>query len=122
MAAQEDTERSRFVLGARGAPTPQVTLRKDGRVLAFNRAAYVALGRPAHVELLFDRGRREIAVRPVPAETEHSYFVTQQPGTAIWVVSAILLSRTYGLIVPEARRFAARLVDGLLVADVGALG
>lgn len=102
---------------------PRLTIQKRGAI-SLNSAAYVALGSPAAVELLFDRQRCVVGLRPVDPRCEHAYPVrpTGGHGSAPFVVSALAFLRYYEINRDASRRWDAYLDDGILCADVGAIG
>ena len=96
---------------------PIVTFQRRG-VLALNRAAYEALGEPVAVELLYDRGRQLVGVRPVDPKAAHAYRVRKQPDSATYLVAAKSFMQFYGIPNDQARRYEAALLDGVLIADL----
>lgn len=86
--------------------TMRVTLNTRG-IFSLNDATYTALGKPDYVELLYDRARRVIGMRPVPESTKHAYPVRTQKNAKSYLVGATAFSRAYDLEVK----------DGLMVFD-----
>lgn len=99
--------------------TPSVTIQKRG-MMSFNKAAHVALGSPKAVELLFDKTRKIIGIRPVDPEVDHAYPVRSQTNKddGPYMVSGAAFTKYYGIATDEARRWNADLEDGILCIDL----
>ncbi|MBE7195990.1 MAG: hypothetical protein INR66_26360 [Gordonia polyisoprenivorans] len=100
---------------------PMVTLLK-GRILSLNRAAFVALEQPKAVELLFDRVKRIIGLRPVLPSIPHACFVrTSGRGhNGPFLVSAMAFVRYYEIDTTESLRWEAWLEDETLCVPLDA--
>lgn len=97
---------------------PRVTLQKRGAI-SLNASAYRMLGAPAAVELLYDRARRVIGLRPVDREAGNAYPV--RPATSAsgpFVVSAMAFTRYYEIDTTVTRRWPVYLEDGVLCIDL----
>ena len=70
---------------ARADPTPKVTVESNGSI-RMNAAAHRLIDRAAHVELLFDRDQRFLALKPTHAENPNGYAST----TGIVSIRALL--------------------------------
>jgi hypothetical protein len=102
---------------------PTVTLQKRG-TLSFNKAAHVAMGSPEAVELLYDRTRKIIGIRPVAPEVEHAYPMRSQGNKddGPYIVSGAAFTKYYGINTDEARRWSVVIDDGVLLIDLSAAG
>ncbi len=101
------------------AQEPYITIHRRGTI-ALNAPAWLALGSPAAVELLFDRDTKVMAFRAADDSADHAYQLRQQGrSTSSLVLSGTAFFQYYGIpIESEARRLAARLDDGLLTVDL----
>lgn len=100
---------------------PTLTIQKNG-VISLNKAAFVTLGAPDAVELLFDQASRTVGVRGVDATAAHAYAVRSVagPGAAPFVISAMAFLRFYGIQASVSRRWCTYLSDGILCVDIDA--
>jgi len=97
----------------------RATLNKRG-VFSINDAAYTELGKPAFVELLYDRTSRVIGLRPVAEGTKHAYPVRTQANAKSYLIGATAFSRAYELDVREGIMvFDPSLEDGVLILEMG---
>jgi hypothetical protein len=96
---------------------PTVTIQKRG-TLSLNVPAYVALGSPDAVELLFDREQRLMALRAVDPSAESAYPIRPLGRGSTWLVSGKAFMKFYGIETGGARRWAGRIEDGLLILDL----
>jgi hypothetical protein len=77
---------------------PTLTLRADGRV-SMNRAALELLGRPALVELLYDKGRAILGIRASSATVPHARILLgEKSAPDRRYVGARALLRFYGIV------------------------
>ncbi|WP_375482060.1 hypothetical protein [uncultured Jatrophihabitans sp.] len=98
---------------------PHVTIHKRG-TLSLNRPAYEAIGSPASVELLFDRGAQIVGLRGVPHDVANAYHVrasTPSP-SGPWVISAIAFTKYYDIDTTRSLRWPAHVQDGILCVDL----
>lgn len=103
---------------ARAANKPYVTIQKKG-VMAFNHAAYAALGEPKAVLLLFDRQSRVVGFRASEPSEEHAYGVRSNTKGTSHLVSGTLFTKHYGIPTDVARRWLAQMNrDGVLTIDL----
>jgi hypothetical protein len=105
--------------GVRSGVGPAIAIQKGG-ILSVNREALDALGGAERVVLLFDREARLLGLRPATADEGHSYAVRQQGDTQSWLISGKSFLRAYDVPTDHARRYAATMQDGILVADLKA--
>lgn len=85
---------------------------------SLNRTAYEALGRPAAVELLFDRDDQVLGLRPVDPSERHAYPVRRQQASESYLLAFQAFARYYGIPVGEPRRYEGHMEDGILVFDL----
>jgi hypothetical protein len=98
---------------------PYVTLQKKG-IMSINKAAYLALGSPEAIELLYDREAKIIGLRPVEPSVEHAYPIRNAGDTS---ANAFLLSGTafthyYEIPTPTSVRYPATIEEGMLRIDL----
>lgn len=100
---------------------PYVTVQKRG-LLSFNKSAYVAMGSPEAVELLYNADSRMIAVRAVGEDVPHAYkFRTlggQKKEATTFMVAATAFTNYYGIPTEVSVRRKAIVEDGLLLIDL----
>ena len=104
---------------------PTVTIQKRGNI-SINVPAYIALGSPQSVELLYDRDERLIAIRKVDPSAPSAYVMrplaarrkTPQPPSS-YLVSGIAFTSYYAIPTDVARRWIAHVAeDDMLVVDL----
>lgn len=97
---------------------PAVTIQKRG-TLSLNAAAYESLEAPEAVELLYDRSERLIGMRKANPSTDHAYAVRPLgKGGRNWLISGRSFSAYYGIPTESARRWSARVDEGMLIVDL----
>jgi hypothetical protein len=95
----------------------RVTLNTRG-VFSLNDATYTALGKPGHVELLYDRASRVIGMRPVVEGTKHAYPVRTQKNAKSYLVGATAFYHAYELHVKEGLMvFDPAVEEGILILE-----
>lgn len=103
------------------AKAPYVTIQKRG-TMSFNHSAFVALGSPEAIELLYDRDERIIGVRAVHPGVEHAYPIRATGGgkadSGTWMVSGRAFAQYYGIDTEVSRRYAAVMDNGVLCIDL----
>lgn len=107
------------VFDRRSAPmrtAPSVTVQRKG-IVSINAAARQLIGSDVRVvELLFDRERKVMAIRP--AETSpHSYELRQPSRSGQTLLSATAFMRAYGISTEVSRRYEPFEEDGMLCID-----
>jgi len=90
---------------------PMFTLQASG-LLSFNHAAFMALGEPVTVALLYDAGERVVAVRKVEKDHQNAYPVRKQGRSMTYLVSAQGFVAHHEIPRVKARRFLARHYGG----------
>ena len=96
---------------------PMVTIQKTG-AFSLNRLAHEAFGRPRSVELMYDRAKRVVAMRP--SNKQHSYAVRAQSkraGTRMQV-SGAAFTKHFGIDTTASRRYVPQYEDGMLLLDL----
>lgn len=97
---------------------PTVTLQKRG-TLSLNKAAHVAMGEPATVELLFDKDEQVIGIRGVSSEKAHAYPVRGVGKDATtFIVAGTAFAKYYGINTDDSRRFPAEMVEDVLCINL----
>jgi hypothetical protein len=97
-----------------------VTIQKRG-TMSVNRAAFVAMGEPEAIELLYDPTEKIIGMRPVPAETEHAYPVRAQSSKkedGPYLVAGTAFTRYYGIDTTVSKRWPVEMQDDVLCLDL----
>ncbi len=102
---------------------PYVTLQKKG-ILSINKAAYLALGSPAAVELLYDRDEQVIGLRPVEPTVEHAYPIRNagDENANAFMLSGTAFTHYYEIPTPTSMRYPAAITDGMLCIDLKCAG
>lgn len=98
---------------------PAVTIQKRGN-MSVNRAAFVALGEPQAVELLYDPSEKIVGFRAVSAETEHAYPVRPQgqKEDGPYIVAGMAFTKYYGIDTSISRRWSASMQGDILCIDL----
>ncbi|PZS13022.1 MAG: hypothetical protein DLM57_17740 [Pseudonocardiales bacterium] len=102
---------------------PYVTLLKRGTI-ALNRSAFAALDEPDAVELLYDRERDIVGLRPIDPKADHANYVRRSSPSPSgpWLISAMAFTKFYDIDTSVSRRWAAHLDAGILCADISTAG
>ena len=100
---------------------PQVTIQRRG-MFSLNRSAFLALGSPGAVELLYDKDDRIVGLRPVEASARHAYHVRQstRSSSGPFVVSAMAFTKFYDINTSLTQRWVAYMDDGVLCVNLSA--
>lgn len=98
---------------------PAVTIQKRGS-MSLNRSAYVALGEPVSIELLYDREASIVGLRATDTQAPNAYHVRQsvRSGNGPWLISAMAFVKFYELDVSATRRWPAFLDGDILCVDL----
>jgi hypothetical protein len=99
-----------------------VTIQREGRTIAFNEAAFVALGRPDAVELLYDRDRQVMGLRAGDVDADHTHPVRHNQRGTSHHVSGELFTKYYELADEFARRWPAEMERNVLTVDLSEPG
>jgi hypothetical protein len=113
------------VFDKRNAPlkqSPSITIQKRG-IFSITSAAFELIGRPATVEMLWDKDRRIIGIRGVE-ESPHSYRVRAQSAreTGQVVISATAFTQYYEIDTEVSRRWKPFLEGDVLCIDLNQEG
>lgn len=102
---------------------PAVTIQRRGN-MSINRAAYVAMGEPEAVELLFDPTERIVGLRGISKEEEHAYPIRPQGGNqdGTYLVAGTAFAKYYGIDTSVSTRRPAVMQDGVLCIDLKEAG
>lgn len=103
---------------------PALTIQKGG-LFSLNRAAYIAMGSPEAVELLFDKANNLVGLRPVDSDIAHSYTIRpQNPGkeTGPVTFSGSAFTKHYGIDTTVSRRWTPTWSEGILQVDLNQEG
>lgn len=107
------------VYDKRSAPSsevPTVTIQKKGMV-SFNSAAHEIINGELVVELLFDRDRRVMALRP-SKPSPHTYKLRKAASGKQMLLSATGFMRAYGVDVSVSKRYQPFEEEGMLCVDL----
>jgi hypothetical protein len=101
------------------AKTPTVRIRARG-TLSLNVAAFLSLGSPQAVELLFDQVARIIGLRPIDHHFAHPCLMgsSSTSGRGPHVVSVLAFLRYYELHLSQTLRWVPYLDDGVLCVNL----
>ncbi|MGI8868349.1 MAG: hypothetical protein ACR2F6_05730 [Mycobacteriales bacterium] len=102
---------------------PHVPIQKRGTI-SLNRSAFAAIGSPDAVELLYDRERGIVGLRPIDVKADNAYHVRRTSASASgpWVISAMGFTRFYDIDTSVSLRWAAYLENEVLCADISKEG
>lgn len=103
---------------ATSSKQPMITIQRGGP-FSLNRAAHEALESPAYVELLYDPTERLIGFKPSSPESPRAFPVRPQgKNAATFTVAGRAFAKHYDLDVSTARRYAAKMMQDMLVLDL----
>ncbi|MDP9439948.1 MAG: hypothetical protein M3P49_14605 [Actinomycetota bacterium] len=102
-------------VGSRNRGVAWVSLLKSER-FTLSTEAYLLLGEPDRVEILYQKGTKKIGFRATN-DPFGSYKVVK-PKTGGYQLTAVALVRQLGLDVSRSRRFEARMEGNVLVFDL----
>lgn len=100
---------------------PLVSLQRKG-TFTLNRAAYLTLGEPTHVELLFDGEDQIIGFRAVDPSASTAYAVRSTEPSGSYAVAGVAFVKHYEIDTTVARRWPAALDNGVLCVQLGGTG
>ena len=107
------------VFDKRSAPmagAPSVTLQKRG-IVSINGPAHALINRARVVELLFDRERRVVALRPAdPSPTTYELRKPSPSGQTL--LSAAAFTKAYDIETEVSHRFEPFIEEGMLCFDL----
>ncbi len=96
---------------------PAVTIQRRGN-MSLNEPAYEALGKPAAVQLLYDRDEGFIAFRPVDPDTPHAVPLRAQQRGTNRTVAGTAFTKYVGIDTSTARRYSAQMMGDVLAVDL----
>jgi len=96
---------------------PHVTLQASG-TFSMNAAAYEALGSPDAVDLMYSRSDKVVGFRPSEPGAPHSYPIKPQQNARTFQTGGKAFCTYFGIPTGQARRFAAKMVEGVLEVDL----
>lgn len=99
------------------AKAPSVTIQKRG-IFSINRVAHKLIGEPETVELLFDKERKVIALRP--SKEPHAYSIRPQASreSGQVILSATAFTQYYDIDTSVSRRYKPYEQNGMLCIDL----
>lgn len=106
------------------ATVPSVTVQKRG-LISVNRAAHALMREPEAVELLWDKERQIVGLRPVPIDAPNAYPVRAQTANSSrgpLLIAGNLFTKFIGLPTEVAHRWTPRMEGEVLCIDVGTPG
>lgn len=107
------------VFDKRQAPmrgTPSVTIQKRG-IISISGAAHAFIDRARVVELLFDRERKVMALRPSEPSAQ-SYELREPAKSGQTLLSATAFTQAYDIDTTVSRRFEPFVEDGMLCVAI----
>lgn len=96
---------------------PRVSLNRRSNFY-LNHAAYVALGSPEAVVLMYDSAAKLIGLKPADKSVRHAYPVRKQENSYSYLVGGIAFANHYGLPLKNALSFSPVVEDGVMVLDL----
>jgi len=102
---------------------PTATIQKRG-LISLNRAAYSLVGEPEAVELLWDKDRQIVGIRPAALESPNAYPARPQSSTGKGpiLIAGNLFTKFIALDTSEAQRWVPVMEDGILCIDLAVAG
>lgn len=95
---------------------PSVTIQKRG-LISINGAAHALIDRAQVVELLFDKDRKVIALRPADA-SPRAYELRKPSRSGQTMLSAVAFTQAYDIDTSISRRYQPHVEDGMLCIDL----
>ncbi|UQX89410.1 hypothetical protein M6D93_05240 [Jatrophihabitans telluris] len=98
---------------------PCITIQKRGAI-SINKSAFLALGEPDAVELMYDRAEHRVGLRAADPRLDHAYPVRQSGGgdNGPFVISAVAFTHFYDIDTSQSLRWEALLIDDVLYIDL----
>lgn len=96
--------------------TMRVSLNKRGAI-SFNHAAFVALGEPKAVELLYDKETNAIGMRASKEDVRHAYPVRAQGKSKSYIIGAVAFTQHYDVKPENTITFDPLIEDGIMVLE-----
>ncbi len=95
----------------------RVALQKRGTI-SLNRAAYLALGEPEAIAMLYDHESRAVGMKPISKDIRHAYPIRKQPNSKSYLIGAQAFCKYYDIQTGSNRAFAPLIEDGVLVFEL----
>jgi hypothetical protein len=103
---------------AAATKSPMATIQRGGS-FSLNKAAQELMGSPEAVELLYDLDEKLIGFRPVEPTSPRAFPVRPQGKNAsTYMIAGRAFSKYYKLDASQARRYAVKMANGILVLDL----
>ncbi len=93
------------------------TIQKRGTI-SLNRASFRAMGSPKFAELLFNRSKRLIAIRPATAASGRTVPIRMQGHSESYLIAGLTFTKEYDIDTSVARRFVATMERDMLIIDL----
>ncbi len=97
--------------------SPFVTIQRKG-IFSMNQAAYLLMGSPEAVTLMFDSEERLVGFKPTTTSSPRAFPVRPQQNGVTYVVTGQAFSKHYGIDTSVARRYGVETRDNILVLDL----
>lgn len=94
-----------------------VTIQKRGAI-SLNRASFRAMGSPKFAELLFNRSKRLIAIRPANTASGRTVPIRMQGHSESYLIAGLTFTKEYDIDTSVARRFVAMVDGNMLIIDL----
>lgn len=97
--------------------SPFVTIQRKG-IFSMNQAAYLLMGSPEAVTLMFDSEEGLVGFKPTTTSSPRAFPVRPQQNGVTYVVAGQAFSKHYGIDTSVARRYGVEARDNILVLDL----
>jgi hypothetical protein len=94
-----------------------VTIQRRGNI-SLNRAAFRAMGSPEFAELLFNRSKRLIGIRPTKSRSGRTVPIRKQGQSESYLIGGLTFTKEFDIDSSVARRFVATMQGNMLVVDL----
>ena len=94
-----------------------VTIQKRGTI-SLNRAAFQAMGNPKYAELLFNRNKRLIGIRPTNSASGRTAPIRKQGQSESYLIAGLTFTKEYDIDSSVARRYVATIQENMLIVDL----
>ena len=94
---------------------PKVTILRSG-MLSLNKSAYLALGSPVAVELMYDAEEQIVGLHPVAPSVDSAYIVRRPAhgSSGPFLITALAFTKFYEIDTSESLRWDASIIRGVL--------
>ncbi len=102
---------------------PHLTIHKRGTI-SINRTAFESIGSPDAVELLYDRDKCIVGLRPIDQRADNAYHVRSPVASPSgpWVISAMAFTKFYDIDTSVSRRWPCYMDGNVLCVNVSSPG